>query len=381
MRWSFPVARLGGIELRVHATFLLLLAWVGVADGMESGWTGAWQGVAFVLLVFGCVILHELGHAFAARRYGIRTPDITLMPMGGVARLERIPEKPSEELVVALAGPLVSGALALGAWILSGGGLGGGARVEWEWELGGKGGVLGALFAINLGLLVFNLLPAFPMDGGRVLRAALAWRLGLLRATRWAAGIGQVLAVGLAGLALVAHAPVLLLVAVFVFFGAASEAAQTELRLAARGLRVRDAMITAFETLPRSALLGQAADLLQHTSQHDFPVVDGSGRFWGMLTRARLILGLQRVGPGSQIADFVEEGLPSVQPGHLFAQAFAFMQQHESPVLPVVDEGGRLVGLFSQEKVGELLLLHSVMHPEYRPVAWGLAPRGGVSLG
>ena len=186
MTWSFPIARLLGSEVRIHVTFLLLLAWIGVARYLEGGTAAAVQGVVFSLLIFACVLAHEFGHAIAARRYGIRTPDITLLPIGGVARLERMPEKPGEEIVVALAGPAVNVVIAAVLLLL-------GARMDMA-SLAAlenpAASMLGQLAAINLFLVVFNLVPAFPMDGGRVLRALLALRRGPAQATRITARVG-----------------------------------------------------------------------------------------------------------------------------------------------------------------------------------------------
>ena len=232
MRWSFHLARIAGIEVRVHITFLLLLAFYGWHFHAQGGWGAAAHGVLFIALVFLCVLLHEFGHAFAARRYGILTPDITLLPIGGVARLARIPEKPSEELVVAIAGPLVNVGIALLLFPF--------VRAEFDPEVLGIFGpsLLAQLFAANVVLVLFNLIPAFPMDGGRVLRALLAMWLDYVRATRIAARIGQALAVA-GGLYGVLHGPpTLVLLAVFVFFAARNEAAHAHSRARAAELEV-----------------------------------------------------------------------------------------------------------------------------------------------
>lgn len=225
MRWSMRLGRVLGIELRVHATFALILAWFGYAAFSRTGTlTGAAGGVAIIALLFLCVLLHEYGHALTARRYGIGTRSITLLPIGGVALLERMPRDPRQEIVVALAGPAVN--VAIAAVLAAAIGLG----------LLRPSGMTGTLLAANLMLAAFNLLPAFPMDGGRVLRALLALRLERLRATRIAARIGQVLALGL-GLAGFLGNPFLVLIGVFVWFGARAElasTARTEARRAAR---------------------------------------------------------------------------------------------------------------------------------------------------
>jgi Zn-dependent protease len=189
MSWSWRIGRIAGIDVYVHFTFLLLLAWVGVEYYLAHGSLAeALYGVAFILALFGIVVLHELGHALAARGYGIRTRDITLLPIGGVARLERMPEEPRQELVVALAGPAVNVVMAVGIYI--GMALGQGLAPLGD-VLSVEGNFVSQLFWVNVSLALFNLLPAFPMDGGRVLRALLAFRLDYVRATQVAARVGQ----------------------------------------------------------------------------------------------------------------------------------------------------------------------------------------------
>ena len=178
MGWSIPILRVAGIQLRIHITFLLLIAWIAFAYYTQGGSSAAVGGVLFILLLFGCVVLHEFGHALAGKAFGINTPDITLLPIGGVARLERIPDEPVQELVIAAAGPAVTALIALGAFI------GGGS---WDYPPTTKTSIPDLLFTMNVVLLLFNLLPAFPMDGGRVLRALLATRMSYARATQIAA--------------------------------------------------------------------------------------------------------------------------------------------------------------------------------------------------
>src|SRR5438132_5671476 len=225
MSWSIPILRIAGIQLRIHITFLLLIGWLAL---------GSAGAVVFVLLLFLCVVLHEFGHALAAKGYGINTPDITLLPIGGVARLERIPEEPKQELVIAAAGPAVTAIIALSLFVViaSRGGTEFGASVQ-------RGDLVVNLFKINVWLLLFNLLPAFPMDGGRVLRALLATRLDYARATEIAARIGQGLAIVLGFIGLFRF-PMLLFIALFVFIGAQEEAQMVQLTTSMRGLKVQD---------------------------------------------------------------------------------------------------------------------------------------------
>ncbi len=224
MRWSFEIARVAGIRVRVHFTFLLLLAWLGAGYYRVGGSGAAIGGVFFMLLLFGCVLLHEFRHAIAAKAFGIRTPDITLLPIGGVARMERMPERPAQELIVALAGPAVNVMIVLGILSVAG------AQNLFDSDALTNDNLLARLFTINLVLILFNMLPAFPMDGGRVLRALLALRLPHVRATRIAAKIGRACAVlfGLVGL-FFSH-PMLLLIAVFIYSGATQELRAAELK-------------------------------------------------------------------------------------------------------------------------------------------------------
>ena len=262
MSWSFRIARIAGIDVRIHFTFLLLLLFFGWMYARQGGAAAAVQGLVLILVLFLCVLLHEFGHALAAARYGIKTPDITLLPIGGVARLQRMPDRPLEELVVAIAGPAVNVVIALGIW------LGLGARAQLIGDLpidNPQVGLLHQIMRVNVWLVLFNLIPAFPMDGGRVLRAVLATRMNYARATNIAASVGQFLAFifGFVGLL---YNPLLILIALFVYMGAGQEAAATQMRELARHSAVGDAMISEFRTLAATATLGDAADALLATS-------------------------------------------------------------------------------------------------------------------
>jgi Zn-dependent protease/CBS domain-containing protein len=358
MRWSFKLAHIAGIDVRIHATFFLLLAWVAWGSGIQGGTPAALAGVILVCLVFLCVLLHEFGHALAARRYGIRTPDITLLPIGGVARLERMPDKPVQEFVVAIAGPLVNvaiaAALGLYLWVFD--------RLPHHNSIGQfQGSLPQLLFLMNAWLVVFNLIPAFPMDGGRILRAFLATRMEYARATHIAASIGQFCAFGFGFYGLIKDHPTLVLVAVFVYFGAASEAAHAEMKAFSNGLRVNAAMVTHFQALPLSATLDAAIEALLRTSQHEFPIVDPAGSVRGLLTRDDLIVALRKSGPDTPVAEVMRVGIPCVHQSMHFDRAFALMQESDCPALPVLDSAGQLVGLFTPENVGEMVMIQSAL--------------------
>jgi stage IV sporulation protein FB len=363
MRWSFHLARVAGIDLKVHGTFFLLLAWFGFIFYRQGGSAAAIDGVIFVLLIFLCVVLHEFGHALAARRYGIKTHDITLLPIGGLARLEKMPDKPGEEVVVALAGPAVNVAIAILLWIAIGFFTTGFPRPEMMEETHIP--LLVRLFTVNIWLVLFNMIPAFPMDGGRVLRAVLAMRMNYARATQVAASVGQGIAfiffiIGLWG------NPMLLLIAVFIYFGAGNEAAFAQMKTISRDLRVSAAMVTEFQSLPLSATLNDAVEALLRTSQHEFPVTDDLGKVRGILTRDEMIAALRRSGPETLVSEVMRRDIPSVPQSMLFDRAFALMQECRCPALPVLDAREKLVGLFTPENVGEMIMVQSALSARAR---------------
>jgi stage IV sporulation protein FB len=351
MSWSIPIVRIAGIQLRIHFTFVLLIAWLALR----------WPSAAiFVLLLFLCVVLHEFGHALAAKAYGINTPDITLLPIGGVARLERIPEEPKQELVIAAAGPAVTAIIALSLLIVIA--ARGAAALQApvqsdDWVLN--------LFKINVWLLLFNLIPAFPMDGGRVLRALLATRFSYARATQVAATVGQAFAflfgiIGLFGVpGVFAANPFLIFIAFFVYIGASQEAALAQMRDVSRRFPVSSAMVREFRSLTENASLEEAVDALLATSQHDFPVLDGNGGVAGILTRHDLIAALRKNDPRIHVGDVMRRDIPTVTTGTRFEDAFRIMQECNCPAVPVLDSMKRLVGLLTPENVSELMMVQS----------------------
>ncbi|HLQ24052.1 MAG TPA: site-2 protease family protein [Gemmatimonadales bacterium] len=355
MPWSFRIGRVAGTEIKVHITFLALLAWFALQGYNAGGTSAALDRTIFTLGVFTCVLLHEFGHILVARRFGVRTPDVILLPIGGVARLERIPEEPRRELLIALGGPTVTLLIVVALYgVLR---VGGGADPLTPPDPN-SGSFALRLMWVNGFLLVFNLIPAFPMDGGRVLRALLATRLGLVRATRVAAVVGQGLAV-LMGLASLADygSPLLVLIAVFVFVGARAEASAVETRAAAQGLQVAQVMVTQFRTIPIHATLADAVDLLLSGEQREFPVVDNLGRTEGLLTRDNLIRGLRERGSGATVAETMTTPAPTVAPTAPFQEALDRLRASGLPALPVVDAAGALVGLLTLENISDLLLV------------------------
>ncbi|MEZ5908506.1 MAG: site-2 protease family protein [Hyphomicrobiaceae bacterium] len=352
---SFKLFSVAGTDVKVHPTFFLLLAWIGVMYWLSGGPAAAVSGIIFILLLFVCVLLHEFGHIFAASRYGIRTPDITLLPIGGVASLERMPEKPSQEIVVALAGPAVTLAIAI---VLI-------AALGFRFDVTDiarledvRTSMVGRLAAANVALLVFNLIPAFPMDGGRVLRALLAIRLGHTQATRVAARIGQMFAVLLGFLGLLGN-PLLVLVAVFVFMAAAGEAGYVQVRDLTRGYLAADAMITTYEPLSPLATADDGAALLLATTQQEFLVVDGAGTLRGVVTRQALIKALSETGGATPVLDIMTADVPMVSERASLDSVFQALQRREVSVIGVAGVDGRLKGYISPENLSELIMIRS----------------------
>jgi len=362
MSWSIPIGTVRGTVIRIHLTFLLLLVWIGIAHYMDGGAAAAVQGVVFIVLVFLCVVLHEFGHVYAASRYGVKTPDITLLPIGGVARLSRIPEKPNQELTVAVAGPLVNVVIA-GLLFLALGHLPTMADIQLE---NPALNMLARLATVNVFLVLFNLIPAFPMDGGRMLRALLAYRLGFARATQVAAWIGQGLAFVFGLLGLFGN-PLLLFIALFVYLGAAAESHGVQLRQAANGMLAGDAMITRFESLSPSSSVADAVQCLIRTTQHEFPVVDGSGRIRGVLTRDAMIQALRSDGPDTPVIEVMQRDIPVVHARDSLSEALRQLQESQLPAVGVVDAADRLVGLITPENVGEIMMLHAARPPRRQP--------------
>src|SRR6266704_3390189 len=351
MGWSLPIFRIAGIQLRIHVTFLLLIGWLAFGYYAEGGSAVAASRIIFVLLLFLCVVLHEFGHAFAAKAFGINTPDITLLPIGGVARLERMPEEPIQELIIAAAGPAVNLIIAFCLFITGG---------SFVYPPTAATSLNDVLLTINVALVLFNLLPAFPMDGGRVLRALLATRLSYARATQIAASIGQGCAFIFGFIGLFGN-PLLLFIALFVYMGASQEAALAQLKDISRSFPVSSTMVREFHSLPQNATLQEAVDALLATSQHDFPVIDESGNVAGVLTRHDLIAALRKHDPHIRVADVMRRDIPTVTTGTRFEEAFRIMQECNCPMVSVLDGMKRLVGLLTPENVTELMMVHSAM--------------------
>ncbi len=354
MKWSAKLGRFAGIDVYVHVTFLALLAYFGFIYWSQTGTiAGVATGLSLIILLFLCVILHEYGHALTARRYGIGTRHITLLPIGGIATLDRMPRDPRQEIVVALAGPAVNLAIAALLYLLIRTGPSAAAlEGAMSWRT-----LLPTLLFANLVLAIFNLLPAFPMDGGRVLRAVLSFRMDRVRATRAAAAVGQALAILLGFLGLAGN-PFLVLIAVFVWIGAASEAGavETDARLAHQP--AARAMITDFRTIGPAEPLSRAVDLTLAGSQRDFPVVE-DGRVLGLLTQGAILRGLRDHGAAAPAGGAMQPALTADVTATL-AELLEEIQSADSRLVCVL-ANGRLAGIVDLDNIAEYLRIQAAL--------------------
>jgi Zn-dependent protease len=359
MKWSLKVGKLFGIGVYLHFTFLLLLGFLMFAYWQTTrSLEGAMLGVSFFLALFTCVLLHELGHALMARHFGVMTRDITLLPIGGIARLERMPEKPMQEFWVAVAGPAVN--LVIAAGLFAGLAIAHNRGALEELSVT-SGSLVQRLMVVNVLLFAFNLLPAFPMDGGRVLRALLATRLGRRRATAIAANIGQGMAI-LFGIIGFLYNPFLIFIAIFVYLGAQAEAGMVEMQSALEGLRVRDAMMSRFRTLSTRDTLGKAVEELLAGSQQDFPVVDTQQPV-GILRRNDLVKALAEGRQESPVAEVMCRDCQPVEESASLRGAVETMQARQCATMPVVNDG-RIVGLLTLENISEMVMVHLALEKQ-----------------
>jgi Zn-dependent protease len=354
MKWSWTIGRIAGIRVRMHWTFLILLVWVAASYAARGeGWEAAGRGVGFVLAIFACIVLHETGHALAARRYGVETEDITLLPIGGLARMQRIPSEPWQEFWIAVAGPAVNVVIAavlfLVLWAQAGA-----AAVPSEPSFAAS--FLGNLIWVNMILVAFNILPAFPMDGGRIFRALLATRMPYARATQTAATVGQAMAI-LFGIAGFFVNPFLLFIALFVYLGAEAENQMVQLHDVLGDAPVQSAMMTRFRTLAPKDTLQTAVDELLAGAQQDFPVADESD-FRGMLRRRDLVEALQKSGPQAEVDSAITPIETRLTEHDNLRESLERMRQMNCQSLPVFRDG-QLVGLLTLENVGEFVMVRS----------------------
>jgi Zn-dependent protease/predicted transcriptional regulator len=368
MKWSFSVARVSGIEIKIHATFAAILGlgafqW-GFPKGFagESSFSGAVFGMGLMILLFTCVVLHELGHSLVAQKFGLKVREIVLLPIGGIARLEKNPEKPLHELLIAAAGPLVNVAIAVLLFFAGGlavnlGALEGRSLLETPIGPPSLAVLWGWLFTANVALAVFNMIPAFPMDGGRVLRAALALKMGFSRATRIATSVGQAIAFAFGLFGVLTGNVLLVLVAFFVFMGAGQERAEEQARTVLTTLRVGDAYNKHALTLVPGDHVSKVVDYILTSYQPDFAVLQGSG-FLGVITRDDILKTLANEVTDLYVAGIMKREVLSVQASQGLDEVRRLLGEKGERIAAVMD-GETFLGLVSAEDIGEALVVSS----------------------
>jgi len=353
---ALRIATVAGIPIRLHFTFLLFLLWIGLAGPSRAGGLS----VLYVLAVFTCVILHELGHSVVALRYGIPVSDITLYPIGGVARIEKRPTA-RQELWIAVAGPAVNVVIALALWVALGFEAAGPLVQNLTHPGAGLRPFAERVLLANVWLVAFNLIPAFPMDGGRVLRAVLALYLPPARATGIAANIGQSIAIAAGIWAVFSGQWFLMFIALFIYIGAGQEASSYEQAALMEGVPVRKAMMTDVRTLTVGNTLKEAANVLLDTAQHDFPVLHGD-QVQGVLTRNGLLRGLAESGPSGYVAGAMIREFASAGPDDDLGEALSALQAQPGPLI-ILDpaQPGKLLGLVTSENIQEYFAVKQIV--------------------
>ncbi|RJP51182.1 MAG: site-2 protease family protein [Anaerolineaceae bacterium] len=367
MNWSLKLLKVKGIDIKVHLTFVLILIWAAYRWSVNTGEgvQGAIFGIVATLLLFLSVTLHELSHSFQALKYGVKVRDITLMPMGGLAQMESIPEDPHKELRIALAGPLVNfgiAALLIGVGVL----LDVHALIsleELQASLGSVSwsGLLAYLTYANLILGLFNLIPAFPMDGGRILRALLAKKMDHAKATKIAAQVGQGFALLMGLWGFMSGSWTLVLIAVFVWMGAGQESQGAQVKHTLGGTTVGQAMTRSPHTLRVNDSLSKAVELTLSTSQSDFPVLEwGSNRVAGLIGEVDLLRGLQSLGENAAAREAMRTNINFVSRDEPLHAAQQKMLTGRTRALPVLNAEGELIGLLTADDINEAYRLMAV---------------------
>jgi Zn-dependent protease len=357
MKWSWRIGKFAGIDVYLHATFFLLIGWIALSYWIrENSLAAVVSGVGFILALFASVVLHEYGHALTARKFGVKTRDITMYPIGGVARLERIPEEPKQELWVALAGPavnvVISAVLFVGLLVSQ-------TLAPLSAITMTTGPFIERLMVTNLILVGFNLIPAFPMDGGRVLRALLAMRFSYTTATNTAASIGQGMALLFGFIGLFSN-PFLVFIALFVWIGAQSEARMVTMKSVLSGIPVHQAMLTNFKVLSQDDPLSKAVDYVLATEQKDFPVVE-NGQVVGILTQTAMLDGLREKGGAFPVGRLMRKDFKTADSHEMLETAFSRIQTCDCNILPILHHG-QLVGLVTMDNIGEFILIQSSLN-------------------
>ncbi len=367
MSWSIKLFSIKGIDVKIHTLFFLILIWAAYRWSVSTGagLQGALFGVVATLLLFVAVLLHELGHSFQALKYKVKVKDITLMPLGGVAQMEELPKDPKQELKIAIAGPLVNFAI-VAVLVVIGFILQTRAIISIDELVSSLGqtnwaGMLAYLTMANLMLGVFNLLPAYPMDGGRILRSLLSMRMDHTRATRIAAVIGQGLAFLMGLIGFMNGQYTLILIAIFIWMGAGQESRGVQVQDTLKEIKVRRAMVRSPQTLIVNDSLSKAVELTLSSAQSVFPVVDwGTQKVVGMLGESELLGGLKKLGEKAAVREVMRTDFPAAHLDDALYVTLEKMAKAKIRAVPVVDDNQDLIGMITSSDVNEAYRLFTI---------------------
>ncbi len=349
MKWSYRIARIKGIDVKLHITFILLLVFVAISTGIQEGWLIGLRSGLMICLIFFIVLLHEFGHSVVAIRFGAKVKDIILLPIGGLARMSRMPERPSQEVLIAMAGPAVNFVLA-GASLVLMVVLGGAYTLT---SIEADAPILLVFFGFNIFIGLFNLLPAFPMDGGRILRGLLANRLGYLTATKIAVNIGEVFALIFVIVGVLYMQLFLALIGIFIYIAATSEERGTELKMALSDVPVSRIMIGDLQVATPQTTLGQLLERFFHGYQEDFPVVQDQ-HLVGMLSKADLLAALHDRPKETPVDGVMSRNTRSVEPSATLSTVYRMMIDNHLSAVPVVSQNS-LVGLVTLGQIARYI--------------------------
>ena len=360
---SFQIATIGGIPLKVHWTFPLVFVALYFIGGVKP-WLDFLLISGLVMALFVCVILHEFGHVYAARYFGVNTLDVIISPIGGVARLTRLPSKPIQEFIVAIAGPLVNVVIALILslilFLTTKEGVGitwiGFPELFYYYPLDGNTNVfIRQILGINLLLVLFNLIPAFPMDGGRMFRAILSLGLPRLTATRAASLLGQFSAVVFVIYGIYSQNYTLPIIGVFIFIFASNEYQSVKVNEVLKSFSASDVMRTDFISLSNDTTIEIAKDYLLKDDSGDFIIIDENGDYKGILTRRSIQYALKNNAFSQPITDFAAKKIEVIHPSENIKKLFYHMQEQQISAFVIQDEEGELLGIIDIKRFQEFL--------------------------
>ncbi len=353
MRGSIRLFRIFGISINIHVTFFLLLL-IFLAAGLKS--------LVLIMGIFFIVTMHELCHALVARHFGIEAREITLLPIGGLASMAKLPEKPSHEFFISLAGPLFN-LVMIALFFFPMRLLVGDESLFHSFSVASWPLTFAQIYWTNLALALFNLIPAFPMDGGRIMRALLARGMGHQKATRIAVNFGHVFAIIFGSIGIVQMNLLLIAIALFIYIAASSEELQEGMRETLKKIRIRDILTREFLTLRPDLTLADVLAIVFRSHQEDFPVIDGT-KAVGFVTRQDIIVNVHRFGSGARVADIMRREFPRLNEQDTLIKAHALMQEKGFRALPVF-RGDAAVGVVTLEDIGKVYALTSSVNGHY----------------